>query len=184
MLLLYFEEKKNNTILQKIIADKMPRRPALSEINPSTHLQLIKSVRISWFQFLHRNFGEPKLGFSPNWQAPPIPCWLRHRNNGKNLCLFYLLYYSEHFNFSWKFTIFRGFKVGTGEPPHPQYLLWIDAILPPHLCSVCFITFLNSSRANLVLQNFNIKIGQTPPPLVGTKSQPGKKTNLIAPLRE
>ena len=44
--------------------------------------------------------------------------------------------------------------------------LWIDEILPPHLCSVCFITFMDSCKANLVLGNFAKKLGfgQTPPP--------------------
>ena len=46
--------------------------------------------------------------------------------------------------------------------------LWIDEILPPHLCSVCFITFKDSSKANLVLEKFdkNLGFGQTPPCLV------------------
>ena len=45
--------------------------------------------------------------------------------------------------------------------------LWIDEILPPHLCSVCFITFMDSSKANLVLEKFDKKLGfgQTPPPV-------------------
>ena len=40
----------------------------------------------------------------------------------------------------------------------------IDEILPPHLCSVCFITFMDSCKANLVLGNFAKKLGfgQTP----------------------
>ena len=50
--------------------------------------------------------------------------------------------------------------------------LWIDEILPPHLCSVCFITFMDSSKANLVLEKFDKKLGfgQTPP-LFGPKDQ-------------
>ena len=49
--------------------------------------------------------------------------------------------------------------------------LWIDEILPPHLCSVCFITFMDSSKANLVLEKFDKKLGfgQAPPPPVWSK---------------
>ena len=53
-----------------------------------------------------------------------------------------------------------------GGPPGGPITLWIDEILPPHLCSVCFITFMDSCKANLVLGNFAKKLGfgQTPPP--------------------
>ena len=37
--------------------------------------------------------------------------------------------------------------------------LWIDEMLPPHLCSVWFITFMDSCKANLVLGNFAKKLG-------------------------
>ena len=49
---------------------------------------------------------------------------------------------------------------------------------PPHLCFVCFITLPDSYKANLILKNFNKKLGfgQTPPPLVGPNSQLLPKT--------
>ena len=76
-------------------------------------------------------------------------------------------------------TIFGGvFRLGQGNPPPlawklsqlwPNFsrfpvwggpiTLWIDKILPPHLCSVCFIKFMDSCKANLVLENFAKKLG-------------------------
>ena len=59
-----------------------------------------------------------------------------------------------------------------GGPPGGPITLWIDEILPPHLCSVCFITFMDSCKANLVLGNFAKKLGfgQTPPPWLVQKT--------------
>ena len=94
-------------------------------------------------------------------------------------------------------------KVGTGEPPPlawklsqlwPNFsrfpvwggpiTLWIDEILPPHLCSVCFITFMDSCKANLVLGNFAKKLGfgQTPPPWLVQKTNFSHFFLMKAPL--
>ena len=113
---------------------------------------------------------------------PPLPGNWSTLKWKKFRCLFCILDYSEHFNFSWIFhenvPFLGGFQVGTGEPPPlawklsqlwPNFsrfpvwggpiTLWIDEILPPHLCSVCFITFMDSCKANLVLGNFAKKLG-------------------------
>ena len=57
-------------------------------------------------------------------------------------------------------------------PPGGPITLWIDEILPPHLCSVFFMTFMDSSKATMVLNNSDKKFGfgQAPPPLVEIKS--------------
>ena len=116
-----------------------------------------------------------------------------------------------HFRLFWAFKFFMktyhflgGFQVGTGEPPlawelsqlFPFFLpslaviflggpitLWIDEILPPHLCSVCFITFMDSSKANLVLEKFDKKLGfgQTPPP-PGWSKRPSFSVFFKAPF--
>ena len=67
-----------------------------------------------------------------------------------------ILNYSEHSNFSWKFTIFGGvFRLGQGNPTLAWKLSQLCPnfyrFLPPHLCRVCFITFMASCMAYLVL---------------------------------
>ena len=89
-----------------------------------------------------------------------------------------------------KYHFWGVFRLGQGNPPLAWKLsqpwpnfshffvwggpitLWIDEILPPHLCSVCFFTFMDSCKVNLVLENFAKKLGfgQTFP-LVGPKDQ-------------
>ena len=68
--------------------------------------------------------------------------------------------------------------------PRPS---WIDKILLPHLCIVCFITFWPFIKANLILKNFNknLGFGQTPLPPCWAKcpSFSGKKL-LRAPLMQ
>ena len=70
--------------------------------------------------------------------------------------------------FQENYYFLEGFKVGTWEPP--SITLWIDEILPPHLCSVCFVPFMDSCETNLVLTNFEKKLGfgQPPPPSLKT----------------
>ena len=65
---------------------------------------------------------------------------------------------------------------------YPSSLRICPMILPPNLCSVCFITFLDSSKANLILDNFNKKLGfsQTPPP--GWDKIPSLSKELIVGL--
>ena len=102
----------------------------------------------------------------------PPPQTLGHQQPKKNFwCLFCILGYSKHIIFSWKSPIFWLKRVGTGAPPPPLIWIlsqvypkfdrlflahflggpinyWIDEILPPHLCTMCFITFMDSSKAN------------------------------------
>ena len=134
--------------------------------------------------------------FGPTGGPPPPSPWLGPKKTEKKFqFLFCILDHSEQFIFSWKFTIFWvffGWDRGTPPPSlgnWPNFFrfflpslaviflggpitLWIDEILPPHLCSVCFITFMDSSKANLVLEKFDKKLGfgQTPP-LFGPKDQ-------------
>ena len=123
-------------------------------------------------------------------------------------CLFCILDHSEQFIFSWKFTIFwvfLGWDRGTPPPSlgnWPNFFrfflpslaviflggpitLWIDEILPPHLCSVCFITFMDSSKANLVLEKFDKKLGfgQPPPPVWSKRPNFSVFFFFMAPLR-
>ena len=112
------------------------------------------------------------LGFLPNPLAPPPPPrTLGHQQLKFFWCLFCILGYSKHIIFSWKSPIFWVKRVGTGTPPSPLIWIlsqvypkfdrlflahflggpinyWIDEILPPHLCTMCFITFMDSSKAN------------------------------------
>ena len=74
--------------------------------------------------FINMNLGEPsKLkngkswSFGPTSGPPPLPGSWSTLKWKKFRCLFCILDYSEHFNFSWKCTILGGQKVGTGEPP-------------------------------------------------------------------
>ena len=71
-------------------------------------------------------------------------------SNTSKLCSFHKII---PFNF-WRAPWINGKGTKTNKGSHP------------HLCSVCFITFLDSSQANLVLDNFNknLGFGQTPPP--------------------
>ena len=129
--------------------------------------------------------------------GPPPPPRKLVQKIGKNISMFIL-----HFRLFWAIYLFMKiyhflgfFRLGQGNPPPslgnwPNFFrfflpslavifsggpitLWIDEILPPHLCSVCFITFMDSSKANLVLEKFDKKLGfgQTPPPLFGPKDQ-------------
>ena len=113
------------------------------------------------------------LGFGSNQLDPrPPPRKLGHpKLIKKNWCLFCILGYSKCIIFSWKSPIFWVKRVGTGTPPSPLIWIlsqvypkfdrlflahflggpinyWIDEILPPHLCTMCFITFMDSSKAN------------------------------------
>ena len=113
-----------------------------------------------------------KLGFCPNrLDPPPSPNVGTPTTKKKFWCIFCILGYSKHIIFSWKSPIFWLKKVGTGAPPPPLIWIlsqvypkfdrlflthflggpinyWIDEILPPHLCTMCFITFMDSSKAN------------------------------------
>ena len=103
--------------------------------------------------------------------APPRQKLGRPKLKKKCWCLFCILGYCKHIIFSWKSPIFWVKRVGTGTPPSPLIWIlsqvypkfdrlflahflggpinyWIDDILPPHLCTMCFITFMDSSKAN------------------------------------
>ena len=119
---------------------------------------------------VRKKFGET-WDFVPTGLTPP-PRTLGHQQLKKKFwCLFCILGYSKHIIFSWKSPIFWVKRVGTGTPPSPLIWIlsqvypkfdrlflthflggpinyWIDEILPPHLCTMCFITFMDSSKAN------------------------------------
>ena len=120
---------------------------------------------------VQKNFGA-NLGFCPNRLGPPPSPNVGTPTTQKKIwCLFCILGYSKHIIFSWKSPIFWVKRVGTGTPPSPLIWIlsqvypkfdrlflahflggpinyWIDEILPPHLCTMCFITFMDSSKAN------------------------------------
>ena len=61
---------------------------------------------------------------------------------------------------------------------------WIEEISTPHLCIMCFITFMGSSKANLVLEKLDRKLGlATPPPQLGQNPKYFQKFQLKASLR-
>ena len=61
---------------------------------------------------------------------------------------------------------------------------WIDEILPPHLCIVCFITFLAIYQGKFGFGKFQQKLGlrSDPPPWLGQKPIFFRKSILMAPL--
>ena len=125
---------------------------------------------------LQCSLGEPSIKiFSKSWDFVPtgytLPPNIGIPKKGRKKCLFWILGYSKHIIFSWKSPFFWVKRVGTGTPPSPLIWIlsqvypkfdrlflahflggpinyWIDEILPPHLCTMCFITFMDSSKAN------------------------------------
>ena len=110
-------------------------------------LRLTSTTSLLCSTMMVTGLGEPKVyfrwqiwDFVPTGLTPP-PWRLGHRQQQKNLCLFCILGYSKHFIFSWKFSFFWLGLVGI-EVYWGPITSWIDEISTPHLCIVCFITFL------------------------------------------
>ena len=64
---------------------------------------------------------------------------------------------------------------------------WIDEILLPHLCIMCFITFLVIYQGNFGFWRFKQKLGlrsDPPPPFLGQKPKFFRKLFLMAPLTD
>ena len=62
----------------------------------------------------------------------------------------------------------------------------IDKIFLPHLCTLCFITFLAIYQGKFGFGKFQHKLGlrsdRSPPPLLGQMPKLFRKSNLTAPL--
>ena len=90
-------------------------------LNDAFILPIYCLIYVIWFkkeQHLYKkSLKKPRknLVFSPNRRTPLPISW--SQKIIFFLCLFCILDYSEHFNFSWKCTFLGGQKVGTGEPP-------------------------------------------------------------------
>ena len=83
-----------------------------------------------------------------------------------------ILFFHEKFHFFW-----LGWRMGG------PITTWIEEISTPHLCIMCFITFMGSSKANLVLEKLDKKLGLAdPPPQLGQNPKFFQKFHLKASL--